>query len=160
MVLILDGSSNHGAHIWSKLGISVCWRHSERNCLNPFYHIVSGNSLLNSLNASLTCEKSQGYNSLLRVVFFPSHGHSILKKYIFFAWITVLWIWRLRNCCAAALSSSSSSSPPTGLSRSGEIDGVVRPKRRLHIYVLEIEGQRSKTLNCSGERDGVGRIAR
>ena len=26
-VLILDGSSEHGAHIWSKSGISICWRH-------------------------------------------------------------------------------------------------------------------------------------
>ena len=24
MVLILDGSSEHGAHIWSKLGTSIC----------------------------------------------------------------------------------------------------------------------------------------
>ena len=27
MILILDGSSEHGAHIWSKSGILVCGRH-------------------------------------------------------------------------------------------------------------------------------------
>ena len=27
MVLILDGSSEHGAHMWNKSGNSICWRH-------------------------------------------------------------------------------------------------------------------------------------
>ena len=37
MVLILYGSSEHGAHIWSKSGISICRRHSVTS--NPIFFL-------------------------------------------------------------------------------------------------------------------------
>ena len=39
MVLILDGSSGRGAHIWSKSSISICWRHlvSSKQSLNLIF---------------------------------------------------------------------------------------------------------------------------
>ena len=39
MVFILDGCSFHFAHIWSKLGISICLRHlvSSKESSNPFF---------------------------------------------------------------------------------------------------------------------------
>ena len=37
MVRILDGSSKHGAHVRSKSGVSICWRHlvTSKESSNP-----------------------------------------------------------------------------------------------------------------------------
>ena len=37
MILILDGSSEHGAHIWSKSGSSICYRHMDASNPNMFH---------------------------------------------------------------------------------------------------------------------------
>ena len=39
MVLIYDGSLEHGPHIWSKLGISIFWRHlvTSKESSNPIF---------------------------------------------------------------------------------------------------------------------------
>ena len=47
MVLILDGSSEHGAHIWNESGISICERHldTSKKSLNPISFFESPISL-------------------------------------------------------------------------------------------------------------------
>ena len=41
MVLTLDGSSEHGANIWSKSGIAICWRHlvTSYESSNPIFFL-------------------------------------------------------------------------------------------------------------------------
>ena len=42
MVLTLDGSSEHVAHIWTKSGISICWRHlvTSTESSNPIFFFL------------------------------------------------------------------------------------------------------------------------
>ena len=56
MVLILDGSSEHSAHIWSKSGISICWKHlvTSKESSNPIFFF--GKDLCSKLPSYLTME--------------------------------------------------------------------------------------------------------
>ena len=69
MLLILDGSSEHGAHIWSNSGISICWRHfvTSKESSNfflkrPFllYMCATCSELpfyISTMNCSIFCKK-------------------------------------------------------------------------------------------------------
>ena len=70
MVLILDGSSEHDAHLWRKLGISICLRHlvTSIELSNPSFFSQKTPILLN------TCATCSELPTYIRTVVQSKHS--------------------------------------------------------------------------------------
>ena len=63
MVLILDSSSEHGAHIWSKPGISICYIWLNRTIRQIRFFCKEKNTLLHTC---ATCSELPSYRSTMK----------------------------------------------------------------------------------------------
>ena len=76
MILILDGSSERGAHIWSEWGISICCRHlvTSKDSLNLIFFLGKYHFLHH------TCATFSEQTSDIKTMLWPEGAGSALRR--------------------------------------------------------------------------------